>query len=310
MTKVDKGLGLHPRNIHKHGYPLEQLVATYPILKPHIVSKPDNSKTINFADANAVKALNAALLAHYYQVPLWDIPTGYLCPPIPGRVDYVHHIADLLTLDNQGQLPKGKQVKGIDIGTGANLVYPILASRSYGWSMLGTDIDPRSVQSAQQIIDGNASLRGHIKLRLQQNSADIFSGIIAPTEKFDFSMCNPPFHRSAADAQAGSQRKTRNLARHAQKRRSTLINKNNNGLNFAGQSNELWCSGGELAFIQRMITQSVEYSQQVRWFTSLVANKKHIAPLSQSLKYVNVAESKIVDMAQGQKVSRFIAWRF
>ncbi|WP_158968439.1 23S rRNA (adenine(1618)-N(6))-methyltransferase RlmF [Paraglaciecola sp. L3A3] len=310
MTQLKKASSLHKRNLHLDGYPMDQLLQSYPELQPHIVSKPDNSLTINFADAKAVKALNAALLAHYYQVSVWDIPAGYLCPAIPGRADYVHYIADLLAVDHQGEIPTGKQIKGLDIGTGANLVYPIIANRCYGWSMLGTDVDSLSIKSAKAIVAANNGLKNGITLRHQANITAIFAGVINADEQFDFCMCNPPFHSSAAEAQTGSQRKVKNLAKHAQKRQSTIVDKSSKGLNFAGQSNELWCVGGELAFIQRMITESREYAQQVKWFTSLVSNKKHIVPLTKSLKYIGVTEMKTVDMAQGQKVSRFIAWRF
>lgn len=310
MAITKKAHTLHKRNVHINGYPMAQLVLSYPALQGYILHKADNSETINFADANAVKALNAALLAHYYQVPFWDIPPGFLCPPIPGRADYVHYIADLLAGDQQERIPTGKHIKGLDIGTGANLVYPIIASRSYNWSMVGTDIDAKSIKSAKAIVNANPCLKNSIKLRHQQNSADIFTGVVKPDEKFDFCMCNPPFHRSAAEAQAGSQRKIKNLANHAKKRQSNIANKNNKGLNFAGQANELWCAGGELAFVQNMISESIQCAQQIKWFTSLVSNKQHIPALTQSLKHIKVAEMKIVDMAQGQKVSRFIAWRF
>jgi len=32
-------------------------------------------------------------------------------------------------------------VRGLDIGTGASAIYPLLGARVYGWSFLGTDID-------------------------------------------------------------------------------------------------------------------------------------------------------------------------
>lgn len=78
--------------------------------------------SVNFADPLAVKTLNKALLAHFYGVTHWDIPDGFLCPPVPGRADYVHHLADLLADDNGGVVPK--QATVLDIGTGANLIYP------------------------------------------------------------------------------------------------------------------------------------------------------------------------------------------
>ena len=31
-------------------------------------------------------------------------PNENLCPPIPGRADYIHHIADLLSINNNKQI--------------------------------------------------------------------------------------------------------------------------------------------------------------------------------------------------------------
>lgn len=284
---------------------------SYPALQTFILTKPDGGQSIDFANPNAVKALNAALLAHYYKIQNWDIPKGYLCPPVPGRADYIHYLADLLAEDNGAVVPVGKTIRGLDIGTGANVIYPIIATRSYGWEMVGTDIDPISTKSASTIIDLNPVLTGNIDIRLQQNQQHIFTGIVKADEQFAFCMCNPPFHQSAEQAKAGSQRKVKNLAKNKSKRGSRQSPPSSNTtLNFAGQSNELWCEGGELKFIQRMILESKEYAHQITWFSSLVSKKDNLTQIYKSLRKQGVTDVKTVEMAQGQKVSRFVAWRF
>ena len=301
----------HPRNLHQGSYPLSELVASYPELQQYLLTKPDATKTIDFANPNAVKTLNGALLAHYYQVKYWDIPAGYLCPPIPGRADYVHYLADLLVNEKPVGEPTKIAIKGLDIGTGANLIYPIIARRSYGWKMVGTDIDAISIKSANTIIDSNNVLAGKIKIRQQAHPKRIFEGVVKAGEMFDFCMCNPPFHQSAEQANAGSMRKNRNLAKNKSKRGSKLAQSHQPAtLNFAGQSNELWCEGGELQFIQQMIIESQDYAKQIGWFTSLVSKKDHLPQIYKSLQQQDVSEVKTIDMAQGQKVSRFVAWRY
>ena len=277
------------------------MVQSYPALRPYLITKPDGGLSINFADASAVKTLNAALLAHYYQVEFWDIPKGYLCPPVPGRADYVHYLADLLALDNNAVIPNGKTTKGLDIGTGANLIYPIIASRSYGWQMVGTDIDPVSIKSANTIIAANKVLTDHVKVRRQKQPQSIFAGVVKANEHFAFCMCNPPFHQSAEQANAGSQRKVKNLAKNKFKRGvNPDRNPTKTNLNFAGQANELWCEGGELRFIQRMIAESQEFAQQITWFSSLVSKKDNLPLIYKSLREQGVRDLKTVDMAQGQ----------
>lgn len=301
----------HPRNLHQDSYPIAELAQCYPPLQPYRLTKPDGGQTIDFSQPDAVKALNAALLAHYYQVTTWDIPAGYLCPPVPGRADYVHYLADLLALDNQGAVPRGKTVKGLDIGTGANVIYPIIATRSYAWQMVGTDIDVNSIKSATAIVEANSVLTEQISLRHQTNPEHIFSGVVKAGEYFAFSMCNPPFHHSAEQAKAGSQRKVANLSKNKSKRGSHLASAiSHDRANFAGQANELWCAGGELKFIQRMAAESRDYAAQIGWFSSLVSKKDNLNPIYQCLSKMGVKDVKTVEMAQGQKVSRFVAWRY
>jgi 23S rRNA (adenine1618-N6)-methyltransferase len=307
---------LHKRNAHKGNYPLDKLCKHSPGLLKYVVTNPSGINTIDFSNPKGVKALNKALLHYYYDVEFWDIPDGYLCPPVPGRADYIHHLADLLSKGNEVNIPKGKNVKGLDIGTGANLIYPIIATAQYGWKMIGTDIDKVSIASAEHIIKSNHRLRKNIEIRQQDKADFIFEGLIKPTDKFDFCMCNPPFHSSAKEAFNTASRKTKNLAKNKVKRQSTVSKSSTSSLNFAGQANELWCTGGELAFIIKMIDESVRYSHQIQWFTSLISKKENVNTLVNKLKKMDVKidtvemDIKIINMAQGNKISRFVAWRF
>lgn len=246
---------------------------------------------------------------------------AFLCPPIPGRADYIHGIADLIfdqkNASTSAEKPVFDGVTGLDIGTGANLIYPILGSQIYDWKFVATDIDKVAIKSAGIIQQANKALTNKIHLRHQQNPAAIFTGVIKQQDQFMFSMCNPPFHLSEQAAASGSQRKIQNLHKHQKKHNSIPATLKNNRtqndkhiLNFSGQHNELWCEGGEVGFISRMITQSTEYKHQVKWFTSLVSKKDSLIPISKALSAINPLEVKVVEMGQGNKLSRFVAWRF
>ncbi|NVK36994.1 MAG: 23S rRNA (adenine(1618)-N(6))-methyltransferase RlmF [Gammaproteobacteria bacterium] len=299
---------MHPRNPHVNGYDMATLTQALPELAPFIVMSKQGRESINFSDSNAVKLLNKALLIHEYGLHDWDIPQGYLCPPIPGRADYLCHLYDYLM--SLGLLNTDHTIRGLDIGTGANLIYPLLANRLFGWHMLGADIDSISLQSAQNILNGNADLQLPIELRLQSNPENMFQGVIQIQETFLFSMCNPPFHSSKQAAMAGSERKNKNLNRNKQKRLSNQrAIKDTKALNFSGQSNELWCEGGERRFITKMIFESQTFKQQVACFTCLVSKKETLQDLKRPLKKVN-AIFDVVKMQQGNKESRFIAWRY
>ncbi len=287
---------LHPRNQHSEGYDFERLVAQTPELEVFTICSPVGQTTIDFQDVRAVRMLNRALLKTHYDIDFWDIPAGYLCPPIPGRVDYIHYLADLLADSNDQEIPRGRHIKALDIGTGASLVYPLTGQSEYGWHFTGVDIDAGAIKSARQICDFNKLA---ITLRQQSKPENIFRGVIQPNDAFHVTMCNPPFHGSIEKANKGTQRKWANLG----KGRSTK-------LNFGGQNAELWCPGGEIKFIARMVEQSTEFADQCLWFTSLVSKKDNLQPLSRILGKARVADYKVVEMAQGQKTSRFIAWTY
>jgi len=292
---------LHPRNKHRHGYDFSDLIKVHIPLSAFIIKNKYNQQdTIDFSDANAVKALNFSLLKQHYKIEYWDFPQGYLCPPIPGRVDYIHYLADLL---KQSSIKTTDTIKVLDIGTGATCIYPILGAREYNWNFIASDIDPVSIKAANNNVNANQIISQNINCRLQTTSKSIFDGIIKPNEYFHLTLCNPPFHKSLADANTGSNRKWKNLNKG-----KTADKKDT--LNFGGQKAELWCNGGELAFIRQMIKESKNYQNQVLWFTCLVSNKDHLSKIKLSLKKAHASQIKVVNMAQGQKISRFIAWQF
>ena len=284
---------MHPKNIHDKPYDFDALTYAIPELSQHVFQNKYGTRTIDFADQDAVLQLNKALLKHHYQIKNWSIPKDYLCPPIPGRADYIHHLNDLLSEENiQGQ------INGIDIGVGANAIYPILANRIYGWKMLGTDIEEKSVELASTNIKSEEKLSENIEIIHQKDRGSIFKGIIKEDDYYHFSMCNPPFHASEKEAKKANSRKVKNLNL-----------KISSDLNFGGQANELWCNGGEALFIKRMIKESSLFKTQVGWFTSLLSKKENLPRIYKQLKKLG-ANYRTIEMDQGNKKSRIIAWNF
>lgn len=292
---------LHARNKHRDRYDFKTLIQSSAELANFVAVNKYGDESIDFANPDAVKALNKALLKHFYQLQFWDIPEGYLCPPIPGRADYIHYAADLLASCHQQRVPTGKKIKVLDIGVGANCVYPIIGHQEYGWTFVGSEIDEIAVRVAKNIVAVNPSLKSNVEIRLQASKSFIFKQIIHKEERFDLSICNPPFHASAAEAHAGSQRKVRNLG-----------NKNyaKPVLNFGGKNNELWTVGGELAFIEKMIEESKLYKNQCFWFTSLVSKSENLGGIYALLKRAGVVETRTNNMVTGNKITRIVAWTF
>ena len=287
---------------NKYNFP--ELIQAIPELGAFVKMNAYGNESIDFFNAEAVKLLNKALLKSNYGIAHWDIPANYLCPPIQGRAEYMHQVADLLYKNNPEYLQDkklGNNIRVIDVGVGANCIYPIVGAHDYNWNFVGTDIDEKAIAASQKIVDANESLQHKITLRHQKNAHDIFHGIILPNEKFHLTVCNPPFHASLQEAQQGNLRKNRNLKNS----RNAKVQ-----LNFGGHGTELWCEGGEETFIEKMILQSAVYSNQVLWFSTLVSKESTLKKIQLKLEYVDAREMKILPMQLGNKVSRIVCWSF
>ncbi len=280
----------HPKNKHNNGYDFDFLIKKYPSLEQFVVDKFDK-KTIEFSNPKAVKEFNKALLFAHYGIKDWNFPDENLCPPIPGRVDYIHYLADLI-----GDSSEEKNIKILDIGTGASCVYPLLGVAEYNWDFVATDIDLDSLDTAQDIIDDN-KLDSKIELSQQFKEEHVLKGIIEDGDAFTATMCNPPFYKSAEEARGANRRKSRNLG-------------NNTVRNFAGNNNELWYIGGEKAFLHTYLYESSLFPKCSKWFTSLVSKKENVESLEKSSKKLGVQEFKVIPMSQGNKVTRIVCWRF
>ena len=292
---------LHPRNRNRDRYDLKALIDTNPTLATHIKPNKYGEDSLDFAHPAAVKLLNQALLNHYYGIKNWDFPDSNLCPPIPGRADYLHYIADLLSENNYGKIPTGSQITCFDIGVGASCIYPIIGVTEYGWNFIGSDVDPEAINSATQIVNNNPTLSDKVECRLQKNTKNIFLDIIGRDEKIDVCICNPPFHATAEVAQNESQRKVKNL---------TGKDVKNPILNFSGVSHELIYEGGEAMFLRNMVRESDIFSDNCLWFTSLVSKQSNLKGIYKSLDKYRAVEVKTIPMGTGNKSSRIVAWTF
>lgn len=288
---------MHPNNPHADPYNFIELIKANPNLGDYVFTNEYQTNTIDFANAEAVFNLNKALLMHHYDLTDYTLPRGYLCPAVPGRVDYLCYINELLT--EQEKPSKNKRIKGLDVGVGANCIYPIIGAQLFNWSMVGVDIQEASVEAAKHIVSQTPKLKASIEIKHQKENANIFKGVINSNEYYDFTMCNPPFHSSEEEALKGTKRKLWNLSEE-----NRIIARN-----FGGKPNELWCNGGEALFIKRMIKQSKDYKEQVGVFTTLVANKSHLNKLYKLLDKAKASHKTII-MNIGNKQSRLLVWWF
>lgn len=291
MKKTNKP-GLHKNNVHKAGYDFKKLCTKYKPLNEFTFVNAHKTVSIDFTNPKAVKALNTALLLTDYPIRFWKYPEDNLCPPIPGRADYIHHLSDLL--DNS-KLSKNSRI--LDVGTGASCIYPLLGNAIYKWRFVASDITPRSLKSAQNIIDKN-KLSDVISFREQKDKSKIFKGILKEEDRFEASMCNPPFFATQEEVKQANEQKQKGLGKE-----STLRN-------FSGNLHELTYKGGEKAFLHNYLYESYLVKKQCFWFTTLVSKKEHIKSMYASLEKLGATEIKTIPMQQGNKISRIVAWTF
>ncbi len=296
------GETLHPRSPHRGGLDFPKLVAAAPALAPFVKLNQWGNQSLDFADPAAQRALAAALLQVYYSVERFELPEGYLCPSVPGRADHVHHAADLLAELNGGAVPRGERVCALDVGTGASGVYGLVARGAFGWRVVGTEVDAGALASVTRTIEGNPGLRAGFTVRRQPDAGQALAGVLLPADRFDLTLCNPPFHASAREAEEGARRKWRNLGKAPAGEKPAL--------NFGGRARELWCPGGEREFVRGLIEESAQHPAQALWFTSLVSKAESLEELQRALRTARAAEQRVLEMRQGQKTSRLLAWTF
>ena len=285
---------LHPNNKHNKGYNFTELYEAFPPLKAFVFVNAYGTETIDFANQKAVKSLNTALLFKDYKVKFWEFPDDNLCPPIPGRVDYIHYLNDLLKTSGIAE-----NAKVLDIGTGANCIYPLLGNAVYGWQFTGTDIDQKSLEVAQLIVNKNG-LEQSIKFLKQAHSSQVLKGILGEDDQFSVAMCNPPFYGSQEEAMQANTRKLTGLG-----------NENDANLrNFGGKQQELWYKGGEKAFLHTYLYESSMFKTQCFWYSSLVSKKENVEGMVDSLNKLKATDIKIIPMHQGNKITRIVAWTF
>lgn len=279
---------------HTNNYNFEVLIDNYPKLQPFVFKNKYGNLTINFSESKAVRALNTAILNTNYGINYWQFDDNNLTPPIPSRAAYIHLLKDLLLSSNLDG-----NIKVLDIGTGANCIYPLLGQSIYNWQFVGSDINKSSIKQAEKIIAKN-KLEDEVSIRFQSNPNQIFQGILTKTDIFTLTMCNPPFYKDETEANSATLKKLKGLNQD-----TNSINRN-----FSGISNELWYKGGEKAFLHNYLYESSLFKNKCFWYTTLVANKDNIKSMYASLDKLGAKIIKTLPINIGQKKSRVVAWTF
>lgn len=192
----------------------------------------DGNGSIDYTDPLALREYTRISLLLGFNL-IVRIPPANLIPRVPNRLDYLCWIHELLR-KHLNVNEANERIRGLDIGTGACAIYPLLGHRCFGFDFVGTDINSDSVEAAEENVKANKIASENISIRLNPDASAIFTGknLLHPDDRFHFCMCNPPFFADADEKLA-------------------------NNLNCVIQPHEEVTTGGEISFVTRMISESL-----------------------------------------------------
>lgn len=246
---------------------------------------------LDFKNPEAVRILTKCCLLKDFSL-IVELPRNKLLPTLPLRLNYVHWIEDLL--DHSGLTGK---VSGIDIGCGASCIYCLLAVRmNKGWKMFALEIDDDNVKFAKENVSTNC-LSDYIFVVNQEGNQSIFNKLFEhdPQQK-SFCMCNPPFFSSPEEV-SNSENRTGNRKRPRSQNSGT-------------PSELIFEDGGELGFVRKILSESLQLKEKVQIYTTMLGCKKNVQQLINEIRKRNIESIATTEFIQG-KTSRWgVAWSF
>ncbi|KAK2714144.1 U6 small nuclear RNA (adenine-(43)-N(6))-methyltransferase-like isoform X2 [Artemia franciscana] len=248
-------------------------------MRIHTVS---GKATLDFKDQEAVACLTSSLLFRDFQLRV-HLPPGRLIPTLPLRLNYLLWIEDLISL-----LPVEyhENVCGVDIGTGASCIYPLIGSKKFGWKFLATEIDAENFEYARKQVQDNY-LEDYIKV-IKVNGVESLRNIVG-NQSFTFTMCNPPFY--AEDNE--KQKNNRPSPRH----------------DYGGQEMEVAVEGGEVSFVKKIVEESKFLRDQILIFTTMLGHKVSVKPVKRLCEAAG-ASVCTTEFCQGRTMRWGVAWTF
>ena len=260
------------------------LIKEFPELKKYIKKHDEKIEEFSFDWSNNDLSLlmTKSILNYYFNIKYYDIPKGFLIPPVPSRLNYLNLINELI------KDIKKENIIGVDIGTGANIIYPILGNSIYNWKFICSEINNESYNNAKLILQKN-NLEENINLIKQENKNNIFVSIINQENKYTFSMCNPPYYDYEQEIKIED------------KKRDTEYN-----------FDEVYYEKGELGFFERYFEESICYKKNIFLFTILIGKKSNSEIIYDKINsYNNIIKlCDIKKIMTGNNVRYIIYWSF
>ncbi|RAL61080.1 hypothetical protein DID88_010421 [Monilinia fructigena] len=251
---------------------------------------------LDFSDPKSVQQLTKSLLKRDFGLKL-ILPDDRLCPPVPNRLNYILWLQDLVDTSSDTYTDSyslDRQVHGLDIGTGASCIYPLLGCTQRPlWRFTGTDVDDRSISFARQNVQSNG-LQSRVQLIQTKPQGPLIPLDEISVDSLDFTLCNPPFYASAEDLASSASLKQRPPFTAC-----------------TGSDTEMVCEGGEVSFVSRMIDESLKLRDRVQWYTSMLGKFSSLSKIIEQLKENKVDNYAVTEFVQGSRTRRWaVAWSF
>lgn len=289
--------GMHPKNIYRYETPnFRQLVDIFPELKQYTIKANDGHAGLDFRNWDACRELVKVQFTHDFGI-IWTIPRPHLIPPLANRLNYLCFIHDLICLWSPD--PKNRpsyEYNILDIGCGANLVYPLLGTSYFGWSFVGCDIQMDALLIAARNRDSNPSVSPRIILKKvarqpsqgdgQSATSGILGSCLQDGDMFDACVCNPPFFSNENDMGQ------------------------NPSTDYGGTHTEMVYQGGEECFVSEMVRDSEKHRASVAWFSTMVGKKKTLKNVKKLLYSLDDTVIRTNELVQGTTHRWVIAWSF
>ncbi|KAF3918591.1 hypothetical protein AA313_de0201915 [Arthrobotrys entomopaga] len=325
---------MHPRNVYKNSISFSQLAKE----NPNFAKCLKGASSIDFHDPESIRQLAKALLRKDFNLQV-ELPEDRLCPAvfpkfiseqkdnfdsklmyIFARLNYILWLSDLL-VDTHTHIQSAgpPKVTGVDMyiyipknklqcekvsnlhsstcsGTGASAIYPLLGCAQFPhWNFIATEIDPASLLHASKNIQQN-SLETRITLVDVSHAEYIFpKEVTESAESIDFTMCNPPFYSSVNDMMSSAKLKSVPPLSAC-----------------TGSTTEMVTEGGEVAFVGRIIDESLKLREKVRWYTSMLGKLTSVEKVVDKLKENEISNYVVGEFVQGVgKTKRWaVGWSF
>lgn len=282
---------MHRRNIFRKEPDFKKLACDYQELKKFMTIGSKNKLKFDFKNPEALRALTCALLHRYFQKRI-TLPPDRMIPAVPQRLNYICWIEDLVKLIEAQT--SDLNVMGIDIGTGASCIFPILSChRNPTWSFIGVEADAKSFSVALENVQKNF-MDERIRM-IKISTEDTLNDILClSTYPVTFIMCNPPFFEEeygvTLELNSGRPKSSANTSDKV----------------------ESVTSGGEIAFVGHMLEQSRHLKEEVTIYTSMLGRKQSLTHFKQTLSSLN--EDNLswtwAELCQGKTIRYAIAWSF